>query len=132
MNSVPKILFADQIGYSRMPKVKSVKRSMSGPGGGGGGGSSSSAGGQQTVRTLLTPNTSIGQHFLKNPAVVDSIVAKAQIRSTDITLEVGPGTGNLTVCCPPAELDDPPPPPPPGPLMLLFTDFTFGILEYPI
>ena len=81
--------------------MKSVKRSMSGPGGGGGGGSgggsSSSGGGQQTVRTLLTPNTSIGQHFLKNPAVVDSICAKANIRPTDITLEVGPGTGNLTV-----------------------------------
>ena len=80
-----------------MPKVKSAKRNMGGPGGGSGGGSTSSGGGQQTVRTLLTPNTSIGQHFLKNPAVVDSIVAKAQIRSTDITLEVGPGTGNLTV-----------------------------------
>jgi 18S rRNA (adenine1779-N6/adenine1780-N6)-dimethyltransferase len=51
----------------------------------------------QTVRTLLAPNTSIGQHFLKNPAVVDSIVQKSQIRSTDIVLEVGPGTGNLTV-----------------------------------
>lgn len=71
-----------------MPKVKSIKRSQSGSGGGG-----SSSSGQQTVRTLLTPNTSIGQHFLKNPAVVDSICAKAQIRPTDITLEVGPGTG---------------------------------------
>jgi 18S rRNA (adenine1779-N6/adenine1780-N6)-dimethyltransferase len=50
-----------------------------------------------TGRTLLTPNTSIGQHFLKNPAVVDSIVAKANILPTDITLEIGPGTGNLTV-----------------------------------
>jgi len=53
--------------------------------------------GQATVRTLLAPNTSIGQHFLKNPAVVDSIVTKSAIRSTDIVLEVGPGTGNLTV-----------------------------------
>ena len=53
--------------------------------------------GAQTIRTLLTPNTSIGQHFLKNPAIVDSIVAKAGIKSTDVTLEVGPGTGNLTV-----------------------------------
>lgn len=56
-----------------------------------------SASGQQTVRTLLTPNTSIGQHFLKNPAVVESIVQKSNIRQTDIVLEVGPGTGNLTV-----------------------------------
>jgi len=53
--------------------------------------------GQQTVRTLLAPNTSIGQHFLKNPNIVLSICEKAHIRPTDITLEVGPGTGNLTV-----------------------------------
>ena len=63
-----------------MPKVKSAKRNMSGPGGGSGGGSTSSGGGQQTVRTLLTPNTSIGQHFLKNPAVVDSIVDRKSTR----------------------------------------------------
>lgn len=50
-----------------------------------------------TVRTLLAPNTSIGQHFLKNPAVVDAIVQKSHIKPTDIVLEVGPGTGNLTV-----------------------------------
>lgn len=49
------------------------------------------------MRTLLSPNTSIGQHFLKNPAVVDAIVAKSGIRPTDTVLEVGPGTGNLTV-----------------------------------
>ena len=58
---------------------------------------SAGGGGSHAVRTLLTPNTSIGQHFLKNPAIVDAIVDKAGIRKTDITLEVGPGTGNLTV-----------------------------------
>ena len=58
----------------------------------------SSTGGSESVgRTLLSPNTSIGQHFLKNPAVVDAIVARSDIKSTDIVLEVGPGTGNLTV-----------------------------------
>lgn len=57
----------------------------------------SSANGPRQVRTLLTPNTSIGQHFLKNPAVVESIVAKSHLRPTDVVLEVGPGTGNLTV-----------------------------------
>jgi 18S rRNA (adenine1779-N6/adenine1780-N6)-dimethyltransferase len=51
----------------------------------------------QTARTLLAPNTSIGQHFLKNPAVVDAIIQKSRIQPTDIVLEVGPGTGNLTV-----------------------------------
>lgn len=72
-----------------MPKVRGTKHSKP----------SDSAGehGSHTVRTLLTPNTSIGQHFLKNPAVVDAIVEKSQLRSTDICLEVGPGTGNLTV-----------------------------------
>ena len=79
-----------------MPKIKSQKHGKSSA-------SSSAVGGgavddgSRTVRTLLAPNTNIGQHFLKNPAIVDSIVAKAGIRSTDTTLEVGPGTGNLTV-----------------------------------
>lgn len=46
---------------------------------------------------LVAPNTNLGQHFLKNPAVVTSIVAKAAIKPTDVVLEVGPGTGNVTV-----------------------------------
>ncbi|EDV22156.1 uncharacterized protein TRIADDRAFT_29342 [Trichoplax adhaerens] len=39
----------------------------------------------------------MGQHILKNPLIVNSIVEKAAIRSTDTVLEIGPGTGNLTV-----------------------------------
>jgi len=46
---------------------------------------------------LIAPNTSLGQHFLKNPAVVTAIVAKAAIKPTDSVLEIGPGTGNMTV-----------------------------------
>jgi len=38
-----------------------------------------------------------GQHFLKNPLVVNSIVEKAALKSTDTVLEIGPGTGNMTV-----------------------------------
>ncbi|KAL2620901.1 hypothetical protein R1flu_001106 [Riccia fluitans] len=38
-----------------------------------------------------------GQHILKNPLIVQSIVQKAGIKSTDIVLEIGPGTGNLTM-----------------------------------
>jgi 18S rRNA (adenine1779-N6/adenine1780-N6)-dimethyltransferase len=72
-----------------MPKVKTQKRSSSG--------SHKENEGSQTVRTLLAPNTSIGQHFLKNPAIVDSIISKSELRPSDIVLEVGPGTGNLTV-----------------------------------
>ncbi|GKC60419.1 ribosomal RNA small subunit methyltransferase [Tanacetum coccineum] len=37
-----------------------------------------------------------GQHILKNPLLVDAIVQKAGINSTDVVLEIGPGTGNLT------------------------------------
>ncbi|KAF3330985.1 putative dimethyladenosine transferase [Carex littledalei] len=37
-----------------------------------------------------------GQHILKNPMLVDSIVQKSGIKPTDVVLEIGPGTGNLT------------------------------------
>lgn len=42
-------------------------------------------------------NTNVGQHILKNPGVSDAIVEKAYLKPTDVVLEVGPGTGNLTV-----------------------------------
>ncbi|EIM84475.1 rRNA adenine dimethylase [Stereum hirsutum FP-91666 SS1] len=38
-----------------------------------------------------------GQHILKNPSIAQDIVDKANLRPTDKVLEVGPGTGNLTV-----------------------------------
>lgn len=38
-----------------------------------------------------------GQHILKNPLIVTSIVEKACLRPTDVVLEVGPGTGNMTM-----------------------------------
>lgn len=46
---------------------------------------------------LLAANTDIGQHFLRNPEIVNSIIEKSHLRPTDTVLEVGPGTGNLTV-----------------------------------
>ncbi|VDO92232.1 unnamed protein product [Heligmosomoides polygyrus] len=42
-------------------------------------------------------NTEKGQHILKNPGIVNSIIEKSALKSTDTVLEVGPGTGNLTV-----------------------------------
>lgn len=33
---------------------------------------------------------------MKNPQIIDAIVQKAGIKSTDVVLEIGPGTGNLT------------------------------------
>lgn len=41
-------------------------------------------------------NTTLGQHILKNPLVIQGIVDKSAIRPTDVVLEVGPGTGNMT------------------------------------
>ena len=38
-----------------------------------------------------------GQHFLANPLVVNGIVAKAKLKGTDVVLEIGPGTGNMTM-----------------------------------
>ena len=38
-----------------------------------------------------------GQHFLKNMAVVSKIVEKAKLKSTDVALEIGVGTGIMTV-----------------------------------
>lgn len=42
-------------------------------------------------------NKEHGQHILKNPLILKGIVEKSGIKSTDTTLEIGPGTGNLTV-----------------------------------
>jgi SAM-dependent methyltransferase len=39
---------------------------------------------------------SLGQHILKNPLVIKGIIDKAAIQPTDVVLEIGPGTGNLT------------------------------------
>ena len=44
----------------------------------------------------FTFDKSFGQHILKNPLVVQQIVEKSGIKSTDVILEIGPGTGNLT------------------------------------
>ncbi|ELP87390.1 dimethyladenosine transferase, putative [Entamoeba invadens IP1] len=38
-----------------------------------------------------------GQHILKNPMIAQQIVDAAEIRRTDVVLEIGPGTGNLTM-----------------------------------
>ncbi|XP_027074179.1 ribosomal RNA small subunit methyltransferase, mitochondrial [Coffea arabica] len=38
-----------------------------------------------------------GQHLLTNPRVLDTIVRKSNIKPNDTVLEIGPGTGNLTL-----------------------------------
>ena len=42
-------------------------------------------------------NKSKGQHLLKNPMILKEIVNKSGIKPSDIVLEIGPGTGNLTM-----------------------------------
>lgn len=42
-------------------------------------------------------NKDFGQHILKNPLIAQAIVDKADLKPSDTVLEVGPGTGNLTV-----------------------------------
>lgn len=42
-------------------------------------------------------NKDFGQHILKNPLIITSMLDKAGLRPTDIALEIGPGTGNMTV-----------------------------------
>ena len=48
------------------------------------------------AHNIFKMNTDIGQHILKNPGVAQAIVDKADVKQSDIVLEVGPGTGNLT------------------------------------
>ncbi|KAF2108372.1 S-adenosyl-L-methionine-dependent methyltransferase [Lophiotrema nucula] len=49
------------------------------------------------AHSIFKMNTDLGQHILKNPGVASAIVAKAGLKQSDHVLEVGPGTGNLTV-----------------------------------
>lgn len=52
---------------------------------------------KQTVnRTGMVFNKSYGQHILINSHILTEMVNKSAIRPTDVVLEIGPGTGNLT------------------------------------
>ena len=42
-------------------------------------------------------NKKFGQHLLRNPGILDKIIAAAEIKKSDTVLEIGPGTGNLTL-----------------------------------
>ncbi|AXX64038.1 16S rRNA (adenine(1518)-N(6)/adenine(1519)-N(6))-dimethyltransferase RsmA [Bombilactobacillus bombi] len=47
-------------------------------------------------RYQIQAHKSLGQNFLRDPHVIDQIVASAQIHPQDIILEIGPGIGGLT------------------------------------
>lgn len=73
-----------------MGKMKPERRGKSGSG--------ASAGSEAPKSTQgIVFNKDFGQHILKNPLVTAAIVDKAGVRTTDTVLEIGPGTGNLTV-----------------------------------
>ncbi|KAL5996373.1 Ribosomal RNA small subunit methyltransferase [Asimina triloba] len=58
--------------------------------------STGSAAGGNHYQGGIPFHKSKGQHILKNPLLVDTIVQKSGIKPTDVVLEIGPGTGNLT------------------------------------
>ena len=76
-----------------MPKVKSSKKFRQ-RGSNNDAAMAAATGGN---RQAMVFNTGLGQHILKNPLVVQSLVEKAALRQTDTVLEIGPGTGNMTV-----------------------------------
>jgi len=54
-------------------------------------------GGEGGNKQAMQFNHALGQHILKNPLIVQALVDKSALRNTDTVLEIGPGTGNLTV-----------------------------------
>ncbi|TVY69008.1 Dimethyladenosine transferase, partial [Lachnellula suecica] len=74
-----------------MGKLKQNKRNSAGSS------SSPYAKAQTSTNNVFKFNTNVGQHILKNPGVAEAIVAKAFLKPSDRVLEIGPGTGNLTV-----------------------------------
>ncbi|OII72988.1 Dim1p-like ErmB KsgA methylase [Cryptosporidium ubiquitum] len=52
-------------------------------------------GGSSFVNVILDKKK--GQHLLKNTGILDKIISAADIKPTDTVLEIGPGTGNLTM-----------------------------------
>lgn len=44
----------------------------------------------------MATKKSLGQHWLKDPAILSEIAAEADIKSDDTVLEIGPGLGTLT------------------------------------
>ncbi|CEJ62446.1 Putative 16S rRNA (-N6/-N6)-dimethyltransferase [Penicillium brasilianum] len=70
-----------------MPKVQKGKRNNA---------REDAAAKTKAAHSIFKMNTDIGQHVLKNPGIAEQIVHKADLKQSDIVLEIGPGTGNLT------------------------------------
>lgn len=85
----------------KSPQQKAVDKATGGVAASPSGKKGDKKGGQKTVGgatgVSLVHNTSaFGQHFLKNPLVINAIVEKAAVKPTDVVIEVGPGDGALT------------------------------------
>ncbi|XP_046993388.1 probable dimethyladenosine transferase [Schistocerca americana] len=65
-----------------MPKIKAEKKTRQH---------------QLVAKQGILFNKEFGQHILKNPLIIQSMIEKAALRPTDVVLEIGPGTGNMTV-----------------------------------
>jgi hypothetical protein len=74
-----------------MGKIKKDKRSVRG------GGDNDSLSTDYKKHNIFQMNKSYGQHILANPGIVEALVTKADVKPSDVVLEVGPGTGNLTM-----------------------------------
>ncbi|TRM66740.1 S-adenosyl-L-methionine-dependent methyltransferase [Schizophyllum amplum] len=77
---------SDKFSRAHIPSAKNAAKAESSSSGGGGG-----------ARNPIFKTERFGQHILNNPLVAQGIVDKANLKPTDNVLEVGPGTGNLTV-----------------------------------
>ncbi|KAI6143113.1 S-adenosyl-L-methionine-dependent methyltransferase [Pisolithus tinctorius] len=84
---------SERFSRTHQPSIKSAARGQSSSRKHDNAESSGSSG----VHNPIFNTERFGQHILKNPQIAQTIVDKANLRPTDKVLEVGPGTGNLTV-----------------------------------
>ncbi|KAG0700483.1 S-adenosyl-L-methionine-dependent methyltransferase [Suillus ampliporus] len=82
---------SERFSRTHQPSIKSAAASSSSKN------HSTNEGTSAGVRNPIFNTEKFGQHILKNPQIAQTIVDKANLRPTDKVLEVGPGTGNLTV-----------------------------------
>ncbi|KAG1842566.1 rRNA adenine dimethylase [Suillus tomentosus] len=82
---------SERFSRTHQPSIKSAASSSSSKN------HSANEGTPAGVHNPIFKTERFGQHILKNPQIAQTIVDKANLRPTDKVLEVGPGTGNLTV-----------------------------------
>jgi phospholipid N-methyltransferase len=53
---------------------------------------------EQLAEFKARPKRALGQNFVTDENILQRIVEESGIEQGDLVLEIGPGTGNLTVC----------------------------------